>query len=173
MGTSHFSGLALFEGQSALQVSAITMVTSPSPAGERSPLLPTDSLAQAFLRLLSAKVQHKTEQMLHAAESAAYRVLSSRNGSQQLWSQEGAVTLNGFEIQERACYDYSVADGIPIHLSRPNLSTPSLGTIHCLLLPVHPLHYSMRPPIMGVCLMKHLNCLKSMANLGSVFGETG
>lgn len=52
---SHFSGLELFRGQSALQVSAITMVTSPSPAGERSPLLPTDSLTPAFLRLLSGQ----------------------------------------------------------------------------------------------------------------------
>lgn len=51
-------GPELFRGQSALRVSAIAMVTSPSPAGERSPLLPTDSLAPAFLWLLSAKVRH-------------------------------------------------------------------------------------------------------------------
>lgn len=70
-------------GQSALQVSAVTMVTSPSPAGERSPLLPTDSLTPAFLWLLSAKAQHATEQMLHEGESAAYRVLFSINGSQE------------------------------------------------------------------------------------------
>lgn len=91
MGMSHFSGLELFRGQSALQVSAITMVTSPSPAGERSPFLPTDSLTPAFLWLLSAKVQHSTKQT--PRQHSPSRTLQS---IRKLWSQVGVVTRNGF-----------------------------------------------------------------------------
>lgn len=61
---SHFSDLELFRGQSVPRESTIAMVTSPSPASERSPLLPTDSLTPAFLWLLSAEVQHSTKQTL-------------------------------------------------------------------------------------------------------------
>lgn len=46
-------------------------------------------------------------------------------------------------------------------------------SMHCLLQPIYPLHYSMRFPIMGVCLMKHLNYLKSTANVESIYGVMG
>lgn len=70
MGTFQFSGLELLRGQSAIQVFTITMVTSQSTAGERSPPLPTDLLTPAFLQLSSAKIQHST---LEGADSTAYQ----------------------------------------------------------------------------------------------------
>lgn len=88
----------------------------------------------------------------------------------KIWSQQGAINLNGRCGLESVLEKFSGADGIPIHLSRLNPSSASPESFHCLLLPIHPLHYSMRPPIMGVCLMKHLNRLESIANLGRVFG---
>lgn len=40
-------------------------------------------------------------------------------------------------------------DGISLAFSGPNPRPDPPGTVYCLLPSTHPLHYSMRPPIMG------------------------
>lgn len=85
-------------------------------------------------------------------------------------SKSSSLSLHPLRPHASKSASQFFSDRISIRLSRADPSSPSPETIYCLRLPVHPLHYSMRTPIMGVCLMKHLNCLKSKANLGRAFG---
>lgn len=62
-----------------------------------------------------------------------------------------------------------ILDGIPIHLSRPNRTLP-WDQVLCAAAPTPTTLFKETSELGGVCLIKHLKCLKSIANLAEVPG---